>query len=152
MEGRKPTPTHLKLIRGTTRRDRSNPKEAKIDASFGKPEPPAHLSPEGREEWDKQCDLLFKIGLLTMIDAPVFAAYCQAYGRWRRAEEQLSTQTSFLVRTKVGNFIQHPLVGTANKAMHDMVRYAVELGLTPSARTRIHAEPSANDPATKYLS
>ena len=42
-----------------------------------------------------------------------------------------------IVKTKSGNLIQNPLVGVANKAMADMVRYAAEFGLTPSARTRV---------------
>ncbi len=42
-----------------------------------------------------------------------------------------------IVMTKSGNLIQNPLVGTANKAMADMVRYAAEFGMTPSARTRV---------------
>lgn len=42
-----------------------------------------------------------------------------------------------IIRTRSGNIIQNPLVGTANKAMADMVRYAAEFGLTPSARTRV---------------
>lgn len=46
-----------------------------------------------------------------------------------------------MIRTKNGNAIQNPLVGTANKAMADMMRYAVEFGMTPSARTRVSSEP-----------
>ena len=42
-----------------------------------------------------------------------------------------------ILRTKSGNVIQNPLVGAANKAMADMVRYAAEFGLTPSSRTRV---------------
>ena len=45
-----------------------------------------------------------------------------------------------IIRTQGGNAIQNPLVGTANKAMADMMRYAAEFGMTPSARTRIWAE------------
>jgi P27 family predicted phage terminase small subunit len=42
-----------------------------------------------------------------------------------------------VVKTKSGNIIQNPLVGVANKAMADVVRYAAEFGMTPSARSRI---------------
>jgi phage terminase small subunit len=43
--------------------------------------------------------------------------------------------------TTNGNAIQNPLIGTANKAASDMVRYAAEFGMTPSARARISAQP-----------
>jgi P27 family predicted phage terminase small subunit len=160
MAGRRPTPTHLKLIKGTARSGRINPKEAKVSVTLGKPDAPDFLTSEARQEWDEQCETLFRIGLLTRIDKAALAAYCQAYGRWRRAEEVLAkmanhdeTTKGFMIRTIAGNTIQNPLVGSANKAMSDMMRYAVELGLTPSSRSRINAEPTtSDDPAHKYLS
>src|SRR5574340_896607 len=48
-------------------------------------------------------------------------------------------------KTMNGNVIQHTLVGTANKAMQDMVRYAVEFGMTPSARSRVNASPDGKE-------
>lgn len=57
-----------------------------------------------------------------------------------------------MIKTTNGNAIQNPLIGTANKAMSDMVRYAAEFGMTPSARSRIKAEArEEEDPADKYL-
>jgi P27 family predicted phage terminase small subunit len=47
------------------------------------------------------------------------------------------TTHGVVIQTQGGNFIQNPLLGAANKAMSDMVRYAVELGFTPSARSRV---------------
>jgi P27 family predicted phage terminase small subunit len=44
--------------------------------------------------------------------------------------------------TKSGNIIQHTLLGVANKAAADMVRYASEFGLTPSARARLAVDPN----------
>ena len=158
--GPPPQPTFLKLIKGTARAHRINPREAKVAAEHGPPAPPEHLSPEAREEWDLQCELLFKIGLITKIDRPALACYCQAYGRWRVAEVEFAKlaaradNAGFLMRTISGNWIQNPMLNVANRAMADTMRYAVELGLTPSARTRINADPTGGndeDPATKYL-
>jgi len=58
-----------------------------------------------------------------------------------------------LIKTSNGNAIQNPLVGTANKAAADMMRYAAEFGMTPSARTRIAAEapPESDDPAERFF-
>ena len=44
-----------------------------------------------------------------------------------------------MIKTSNGNLVQNPLVGTANKAMSEMMRYAVEFGMTPSARSRVDA-------------
>ena len=58
-----------------------------------------------------------------------------------------------MIKTSNGNAIQNPLVGTANKAAADMMRYAAEFGMTPSARTRITAEAPAQDadPAERFF-
>ena len=58
-----------------------------------------------------------------------------------------------MIRIQSGNAIQNPLVGTANKAMTDMMRYVTESG-APSDRTRIHTESRTidpDDPAAKYF-
>ncbi len=58
-----------------------------------------------------------------------------------------------MTKTQGGNAIQNPLVGTANKAMSDMIRYATEFGMTPSARTRIRAvgENIQYDPTAEFF-
>lgn len=92
------------------------------------------------------------IGLLTRIDRAALAAYCQAYGRWveaelalaRMAERDLLTK-GLMIKTTNGNAIQNPLVGIANKAMQDLVRFAAEFGMTPSSRASIEAGVPGDD-------
>jgi len=89
------------------------------------------------------------LGILTTLDRAAFAVYCQAYGRWVRAERALEKMAlkepatqALLMKTKSGNLIQNPLVGTANKAMDALLKAAAELGMTPSVRSRLEV-PSA---------
>lgn len=145
MRGRKPKPTGLKLVTGTERADRANPDEPQPQPVC--PEPPDHLKAEARAEWTRVSHQLHALGILSEIDRAALAAYCQAYGRWVQAETALDVMAhrdtvthGLMIRTQGGNAIQNPLVGTANKAMTDMMRYAAEFGMTPSARTRIRAE------------
>ena len=49
---------------------------------------------------------------------------------------------SLMIKTSNGNAIQNPLVGAANKAAADMMRYVAEFGMMPSARTRIETQAS----------
>ena len=107
--------------------------------------------------WQAGCT---RLGILTGVDRAALAAYCQAWGRWRQAERALAAMAALdpvtgalMIKTKEGNAIQNPLVGVANKAMADMVRYAAEFGMTPSARTRVQAAAGgqADDPASKYF-
>lgn len=46
-----------------------------------------------------------------------------------------------MIKTSNGNVIQNPLVGTAHKAPYDMMHYAAEFGMTPSARSRLSLSP-----------
>ena len=41
------------------------------------------------------------------------------------------------VRTSTGSLTQHPIYRVAVEAARDMLKYAAEFGLAPSARTRI---------------
>lgn len=94
---------------------------------------------------------LFDLGLLTRIDRAALAAYCMAYERWVKAEEALTKMAArdlltggLMIKTINGNAIQNPLVGTANRAMLDVVKYAAEFGMTPAARSRIAAGVTGN--------
>ncbi|MEB8385612.1 phage terminase small subunit P27 family [Rhodobacteraceae bacterium KMM 6894] len=140
--GPKTKPTKLKLLTGTARSHRLNPQEPQPEVA--RPEAPDHLTDAARNEWDRVVVDLVALGILTDLDRGALAVYCQAYGRWRAAETALARMAArdtmtdgLIIKTKSGNLIQNPLVGAANKAMADMVRYAAEFGLTPSARTRV---------------
>lgn len=123
------------------------------------PNVPPELNDDAKVEWGRVSEELYKLGLLTGIDRAALAAYCQAYGRWMIAERAITEMAKrdpvtqgLLIKTTNGNAIQNPLVGTANKAMSDMMRYASEFGMTPSARSRIKAEGAKEeDAAAKYL-
>ena len=150
MRGRKPTPTHLKLVRGNPGKRRLNAAEPVPERVL--PSPPPELSADARTEWDRVAGELHRIGVLSGIDRAALAAYCQAYGRWVVAEraiakmaERDSLTEGLMIKTTNGNAVQNPLVGTANKAMADVVRYAAEFGMTPSARSRISGQGKESD-------
>ena len=145
MRGRKPKPTHLKLVAGNPGRYPLNKAEPKHALSI--PSPPPELSDDAKVEWGRVADRLYRAGTLSEVDRGALAAYCQSYGRWIQAERTLAKLAEadkatggLLIKTSNGNAIQNPLVGIANKAASDMVRYAAEFGMTPSARSRIKAE------------
>jgi P27 family predicted phage terminase small subunit len=160
MRGRKPRPTHVKLVTGNPGKrplNRAEPRPA-----GGLPQPPAELTDDAKTEWRRVARALHQAGLLATLDRAALAAYCQAYARWRAAEKALADMAArdpltsgLLIKTSNGNAIQNPLVGIANKAAAAMVRYAAEFGMTPSARSRIAAAPSdgagAGDPARNYF-
>jgi P27 family predicted phage terminase small subunit len=146
-----PIPTYLKLLRGNPgkRPIRSEPEPAIADDV---PDPPVFLSGYARDEWWRVAPELYRLKLLTLIDIAAFAAYCQAFARWRSAEEVLAEMAKHDPETHglLGGTGQNPLVRIAANAAADMVRYAGEFGMSPAARTRIRAGVGARSDASKF--
>lgn len=146
--GRKPTPTALKLVKGNPGKRALPKREAKI--ALAEPQPPTFLSDDAKVEWGRVCAALYRAGLMTELDRAALAAYCQAYGVWAQAERAIAKLQAngelngLLMKTTNGNVIQHALIGVANKARADVVRYAAEFGMTPSARSRVDATGDPN--------
>jgi P27 family predicted phage terminase small subunit len=83
-------------------------------------------------------ETLVSMGVITIVDRAVLAAYCQAYGRCVEAEEKLK-ETPLLIKTLSGYVQQSPWLGIANRQIELMGRYMAEIGPTPSSRSRIAA-------------
>lgn len=120
------------------------------------PEPPAYLKGYAVDEWRAVARELHRCGVLTVIDTAVLAAYCQAYGRWRLAEEALQRMTDgdklmngFIIRRRNGEAGSNPLVRAAQRAATEMLRFASEFGMTPVARARIAAGVLGENPLPK---
>ena len=85
VRGRKPKPTALKKLEGNPSKRPLNHKEP--TPKKGLPICPNWLESEAKTEWKRMCGILGPMGLLTEMDMTAFAGYCQAYARWKAAEE-----------------------------------------------------------------
>jgi P27 family predicted phage terminase small subunit len=100
--------------------------------------------PEAKAEWERVGPELLRLKLLTVLDTPVFAAYCEAYATWVLAERLLAEAGGKLtITTARGNEVPHPLLRIANYAAADMLKFGSEFGMTPASRSRlgIDSEP-----------
>lgn len=132
--GRKPKPTHMKVLAGNPGKRPLNEREPKPKAKI--PRVPAHLQGEARREWRRMAKKLFALGLLTEIDGTALALYCQAWARWVEAEEEVR-KLGAIVKSPNGYPIQNPYLSVANRAMRDLRAMLVEFGMTPSSRSRV---------------
>lgn len=159
LRGKKPTPSHLKIITG-------NPGKRPLPVNEPKPElavptVPKELCDDGKLEWGRVSVQLHRCGLLSEIDRAALVAYCASFGLWVRTTRKLREMEDadpeyrgLMIFSAKGNLISNPLIGIANKAAADVVRYAEQFGMTPSARTRVHGNEDPNrdqDPAAKYF-
>ena len=156
MRGRKKLPANLHVIRGNPSR---RPIKEAPEPATDKVAAPSHLEGHALEEWNRILPELKALDIISNVDTAALAAYCIAYGRWRTAEEAIAKMAAndklthgLMIKTTNGNAIQNPLVGTSNKAQSDMVRYAAEFGMTPSARNRISSgSGEKKDPADAFF-
>ena len=80
---------------------------------------PSWLEPEAKKEWKRLAPSLEAMGVLTQVDLTAFAGYCQAYARWREAEEFLSQHGS-IFKTPSGYVQQVPQVSIAQQNLKIM--------------------------------
>lgn len=135
--GRKPTPTAVKVLEGNPGKRSLNTQEPKPEKKA--PRCPAWLEDEAKKEWKRMAKQLEQLGILTEIDMAAFAGYCQAYARWKEAEEFI-TQHGTIVKTPSGYWQQVPQVSIAQTYLKIMNRFCEQFGLTPSSRSRIVAD------------
>ena len=83
-QGRKPKPTHLKLLEGEVNKKRINFNEPKPRPKA--PKCPSWLSREAKKEWRRLAPELERLNLLTKNDLAMFASYCAAFGKLAWAE------------------------------------------------------------------
>ena len=148
MRGRKPTPTAIKELEGNPGKRPLNKAEPKPVKKA--PPCPKWLEPEAKKEWRRLSKQLELIGVLTEVDQAAFASYCQAYARWKEAEEFIS-QHGTIVKTPSGYWQQVPQVSIAQTYLKIMNKIAEQFGLTPSWKTFWEADDGTKKGKTKEL-
>ena len=135
-KGRKPKPTAIKELEGNPGKRKLNENEPKPVRKA--PSCPKWLLPEAKKEWRRLAKTMEAMGTLTESDRSAFAAYCQAYARWKEAEERI-TDRGLVIRTPSGYPQQVPYVSIAQQYLKIMGQFAERFGLDPSSRSRIIA-------------
>ena len=149
--GPPPQPLNLRILRGNPGKRALRPEPQPLIAEAC-PEPPPHVTGYAADEWWTTGPELHRLGLLSRLDVPQLAAYCYAYGQWRKAAEALAKMEANdpvtngqLIKSKYGDVAQNPLISVARKQAADLMRFASEFGLSPRARTLLQC-PNAPPP------
>ena len=137
--GPPPKPTALRIAEGNPGKRRLPENEPKPRG--GVPRCPNWLSTEAKKVWKRTIPELKRMGVVAFVDGDALTAYCQAYARWKTAEEFLDKHGMvYPIRDERGQvrcMQQFPQVAIARSMMQLLKAFAQEFGLTPSARTRI---------------
>lgn len=150
--GRRPTPTHLKVVKGNPGRRPLSPKEPRPER--GLPPMPAGLSDEAAAAWGRIGPALDRMGVLTRADGVALELFCEAYADWLTARETVQEEgATYEGQTQFGTIIRaHPAVAQradAHRRLESMLR---EFGLTPASRSKVEREHGEEaDPVERYF-
>ncbi len=146
--GPAPTPTALKVLRGTDRADRKAPNEVKFEAPSIIPKAPAYFDKPAKDVWLKTTRTLQDLKMLAEVDYEMLAAFCFQTSIMERCAKKLAKPNGLIVvfTNKYGakNSVANPLIKIYNDALSNVNRLAQQFGFSPSARTRITA-PTKED-------
>ncbi|MGH8609799.1 MAG: phage terminase small subunit P27 family [Gammaproteobacteria bacterium] len=135
MQGRKPTPTKLRLLRGNPGK-RSLPKdEPKVAAK--RPPMPVGMSAGAQAHWRRFAEQLDAARITTELDRQALKALCEACATWDEANRGIA-KFGLVVKGARGSR-RSPYVGIANTAFEQMTKMLAEFGMTPSSRTRVQS-------------
>lgn len=137
--GPTPKPTALKQLQGTYRPDRDQ--ETGVCLPDALPRCPTYLGKTAKREWGRVAKQLQAAGILKSVDRAALAAYAHAYGEFVELTIDLRTEPATFT-TDTGYIAVNPKVKQAQAYKKEMLVWARELGLTPSARSRLVINPS----------
>jgi P27 family predicted phage terminase small subunit len=138
--GPRPLPSPLRRAAGQ-RPDRLNPAEPLPALDPDPPEPPDWLCPEAQVIWHGLAPEMHRAGILTSLDVITFASYCDLAVQVQKAREILAR--GLLLKGRRDPYVTNPAWRMYRDGQVLLRAYAIELGLTPSARSQIRALPPA---------
>lgn len=176
LRGPAPTPTALKLLKGRSHHGPANAAEPKPVEKA----PPCPLyvreDPEAAKEWKRLVPVLLRMRVLTEADATVLASLCLTHSHLVRSlkamrtlnelpvaepTEDEGTKTTpytvtlgvagMVMETKTGYLAMNQIYANVQAAIDQELKLCRELGLTPSARSRLQTSATPQEkPANKW--
>ncbi|MEM9388350.1 MAG: phage terminase small subunit P27 family [Pseudomonadota bacterium] len=153
--GRKPLPANIHRIKGTKPRTRDQQETETDLVPVEIPDPPAFLEGYALEEWHEITPELHALGLISRIDRAALAQYCEAWGHYRTAAEELRRRvqevgfSAYTQETKQGTQRPSVEVDLVRKFWDDARKMLAEFGFTPSARVRVKPNPKETEDDTQ---
>lgn len=141
--GRKPKPSHLRLLDGNAGRRPPNDQEPMPVGELR--DPPDWMTESQKDGW-RYAIASAPVGLLKCLDRSVLVVWVVAEDLHREAAAKVS-EYGAVIKSPAGLPMQSPYVGIMNKQAAIMMKAAAEMGFTPSSRSRVRVgeTPSAGN-------
>lgn len=158
MQGRRPTPTALKVVNGNPGK-RPLPDVQAAGYVVAIPPAPPHLGEKAKSLWDRITPDLELACLISPLYMTSLATYCDAWEDYVNAREQIAKPEAdgggWMVKTPNDYKVQSPWVALMKGAFDRLTRMEIEFGFTPSARARVESNQQPglfdDDPMEAYL-
>lgn len=154
MRGRKQKPIELKILQG-------NPGKRKIPLNIPKAgEPDSYNAPvcldiEEKEKWDEMVAIIKPTGILTKADVDILVMYCKAWVGFKKWDEMAKKAPLHIYKDAKGKTTHSQRTGMVNMRNDYAAQvrsYGAELGLSPSARTKLRTEKTEEkSPLMEFL-
>ena len=151
MAGRRPKPTHLKIVAGNPGKRSINRREPTPRREI--PSCPAHLGDAAKVAWGRLVEMLDRIGVLTEGDSMALERLCDCYADILACRELIERDgRTYTVMTAQGDTLikGNPAVAQLRAADAQLKSYLVELGLTPAARSKIQVTDGDEKPQDAF--
>lgn len=109
---------------------------------------PDFLTGAAAEEWDRAAHELIDVGILSDLDLPLLATWCQQWKIWRACVDRMNKLEAedpetrgVIVKSATGAAYQNPVLGAMNAAARELRKLGQELGLSPSGRAGVKVDP-----------
>jgi len=144
MRGPKPKPSARRRLEGNPGRRKLNPREPVLPPPVVGDAPLELLGdPVAAAEWVRLLSLLTKAQVVTDGDRGSLIALCQQWSRYLEANGKVA-EAGLVVKAPTSGYpMPNPYIAIANKSLGNCVKLWAELGLTPSARSRVTTTPGS---------
>ena len=133
----KPKPLSLKVVEG-------NPGKRKLPQDTPQPRvevlpAPEWLSPEAKAGWERHFGELFRLGLISVVDYPLFTANCMAWGEIVTEYQAIVKEgRTYEVEGRNGKQLKtNPRIPRLRGWIETLIKTGSELGMSPVARVRL---------------
>lgn len=134
-----------------------NPGKRPLPKNEPQPAPPSSLNPPdwldefGLEAWTQLAPELARLGMLTVLDMPLFAVSCQLYALVRRSGKASKTLAQ---KSRANGYVARPQIGQFTQSINTLRQLWGEFGVTATARARLGVidADAPEDPTDKFLS
>jgi P27 family predicted phage terminase small subunit len=123
-----------KVLQGKFRSDRDSHGPA---VPTGLPACPSWLPRSAKKHWREVGEILSENGLISLVDGPAFALFCDSYGRFEEVSKKLKKLDDLTDLTPQNYMVQSTLFTIRNKLWDQAMKAAQEFGFTPAARSKI---------------